>query len=266
MTPSARVATALIAALSAPAAVLAQSDDFNDNLIGPQWSLLTDAPGELNLIERNNRLEVIAGNAPSLTTDALYVSNGAAGFRMSTASDFEIALDYDVASYASTGGTPFDSALAAVFGVGRDLEGTDGAAVSYTLVQGESGVVFRQLWAIIRIDDEQFISQLQPTTTTPGTIGTYVLSYDATGDDLTFAADGRSYTLDDTVRTVWGATDGLFVSFGARGNGFSTDGGIRLDNFQIRSGEVIPIPEPTGLALAGVAMGLLLRRRSATRK
>ena len=68
---------------------------------------------------------MLAANPSSPNTDALYLSNGSSGFTLSTADDLSIAIDYSFTSFVSSvdGG-----ALGLVFGVGRDLDGTDSAA------------------------------------------------------------------------------------------------------------------------------------------
>jgi hypothetical protein len=66
--------------------------------------------------------------------------------------------------------------------------------------------------------------------------GTFLISYDAAGDDLSLGLDGQppAYVLADTVRGVWSADD-LLVSFGARGSGFTTTSGqATLDDFVVR--------------------------------
>jgi hypothetical protein len=236
-------------------------DSFDDNAIGAQWTLLADDASHLNLLEQNQRLEMIATAPASSTTDALYLSNGPAGFRLSTAQDFHITIDYSFTGYSAVGGS--GTALALDFGVGRDLDGTDSAAVGVGYATESSfGFPITLQGAVIgyRIDDAGTQTQylLPPST------GTFDIAYDAAGDDLTLGIEGTSIssTLADTVRGVWGADD-LLVSFGARGNGFSTaSGNAWLDNFTILEGTTVP--EPMSSALLGFgAAGMLLKRRRA---
>ena len=245
---------ATFASLTFAGTALAQSDDFNDGTIGPQWSLVVDDPASLNLAETGGRLVVTATTGGNANNDALYLSNGPSGFRLSTTADFSLSIDYRFSQPAASAGS--GAALGLVFGIGRDLDGTDSAAVGYgyatvgPVTLGASAFGYR-------VDDVQ-------TTSAPGfsaaNTGTATLSYAAAGDLLTATLPGVApYTLAGTVRGVWGA-DAVYVSFGARGSGLATSGGgATLDNFTINSGTVVPVPEPTFAAF--VSMGLLALRR-----
>jgi hypothetical protein len=240
---------AALSAMLAPTAV-AQSDDFNDSVTGPQWATVIDNPAQLTLAEQNGRLEAIATGSTSPNNDALYLS----GFALSTASGFEIAIDYNFTSFTSVGA--LNGAMALVLGVGRDLDGTDSAAIGYGPINlgfGTTGA----LGAAYRIDD----AQTQVPLALGASAGTFVISYNATGDDLTLGAGTSVFTLADTVQAVWGA-DHLLVSFGVRGNGYNvSSGGAYLDDFVIRSGNVVPVPEPVSLTGFALAMLLLRHRR-----
>ncbi len=238
----------------------AQSDTFNDNLIGPAWSLLQDAPSELSLSETNGRVEITASSPTSPNTDALYLSTGLDGFRLATDNDFEITLDYHLGGYDSSAATIGDL-LGLTFGVGRDLDGTDSAAIGFAvsrqLLMGFLPVTTTALGAAHRTDDAQSSTVLS----VPGSItGTFRIAYDTAGDDLTLGVNGDTFILEDTVQTIWDADD-LLVSFGVRGNGFSLNTGeTYLDNFTVVSGHVIPEPASAALLLAPMA-GLLMKRR-----
>lgn len=240
--------------IAAPTAWSVPADDFDDNARGPEWSLLEDDPS-LVLSEQNARLEVLAANPTSPSTDALYLSNGPAGFTLSTADNFSIAIDYSFASFVSSvdGG-----ALGLVFGVGRDLDGTDSAAVGFGYADIGPAAI-SALTVAHRTDDVQAAD-----ATVPGApaSGTFLITYDAAGDDLSFGRDGSPpvFVLADTVRGVWGASD-LLISFGARGNGFATTSGQAfLDNFEVRSGTIVPEPASLSVLIVGAA-GLCRRRR-----
>ena len=247
------ILAASIALAAAPVARAASAvdDDFSDGMIGPQWSLLQDNPA-LSLSEQKGRLEVLSAPGGDSADDALYLSN----FRLSTAADFSVALDYDFGAFQSGGA--FGSGLALDFGVGRDLAGTDSAAIGFGRVGG-SPLPFI-LAALHRTDD----AQTTDATAFPVlSSGTFLLTYDAAGDDLSLGLDGQAplFTLADTVRGVWGA-DSLYVSFGARGSGFTTaSGDASLDNFAVRSGSVVNVPEPGAVGLVGLAAVALVRRR-----
>jgi hypothetical protein len=241
---------AFAAAAASARAASAVDDNFADGVRGTQWSGLTDSPSTLALAEQSGRLELLASAPASANTDALYLSN----FRLSTASSFSLRLDFSFTDFTGTGTA--GSAMAVVFGVGRDVEGTDSAAIGQGFANSGFGAL--SLTTVgYRTDDvgvQPVTNLLTPTT------GTFEIVYDAVGDDLTLSrlGGGTAYTLPDTVRGVWGAAD-LLVSFGGRGNGFSTASGQAfVDNFTVVTGSVVP--EPACLTLLSVA-GFALRRR-----
>ncbi len=230
-------------------------DDFNDNAMGTQWTLLEDDPATLNLIEQNQQLDIIANAPPTSDIDAIYLSNGTSGFKLSTAADFDISIDCSITDWVDLGGTL--EAITLVLGVGRDLDGTDSAAIGV----GLSGLGALGYGAAYRIDDQQTYELIGALPPVPVSDTLYV-SYDAGGDDLTLGLNnGGSYTLHDTVVGIWNA-DSVLVSFGARGNGHTLAAGdASLDNFIIEEGDVIPIPEPASAALLLTAAALALRRK-----
>lgn len=229
------------------------SDNFNDNALGSYWTLLEDSHSTLRLVEQNNRLEVIANQPTSVTTDAIYLSNGINGFQISTGHDFLISIDYSYTGMAAPGSGLFD-AISLVLGVGRDLDGTDSAAI------GVARTRFNTLstGAAYRTDDVQtaaLIGSAQPN-------GTMFVSYDAANDDLLLGLTiGGFFKLEDTVVGKWHASS-LWVSFGARGNGSTrVSGNASLDNFQITEGDVTAVPEPATSTLFLAAGALCLWRR-----
>ena len=233
-------------------AVFGQSDNFNDNAIGSQWTLLEDSPATLSLLEKNQRLEVIASAPPTADIDAIYLSNGANGFELSTEDDFKISIDYSYTSFQALGGQL--DILSLVLGVGRDLDGTDSAAIGV----GLSGIGILGYAAAYRTDDNQTTEALG----FPAETGNIYVSYDASADDLILGlTEGNSHLLDDTVVGIWNA-DSLMVSFGARGMGHTlVSGNASLDNFLIESGTIITIPEPATATLLLLAATLGLTRR-----
>jgi hypothetical protein len=239
-------------------------DNFDDNATAPKWQPVIDHPASLNLIEQNQRLELISNAGTDPNDDAIYLSNASPPFRLSTASNFEIAIDY---SFTQISGTPvLGSLLGLVFGVGRYEndgyeDGTDSAAIGYlytrTTVFGFP-VTGGGIGVGHRTDDTFFDDATQPLAPTTGT---FVISYDAAGDDLAFKREGDAtlFTLYDTVQAIWGASE-LLVSFGGRGSGFTTQSGDAfLDNFVVRSGVVVP--EPASLGLIGLSAIAMLRRQ-----
>lgn len=229
------------------------SDNFNDNALGSYWTLLEDSHSTLSLVEQNNRLEVIASSPSSLSTDAIYLSNGLNGFQISTSHDFLISIDYSYTGIAIPGSGLFD-AISLVLGVGRDLDGTDSAAIGVA-------PLFNTLYtgAAFRTDDVQTPAPIGSAPTS----GTMFVSYDAETDDLLLGlmTIGRSFKLEDTVVGKWNASS-LWVSFGARGNGYTlVSGNASLDNFQITEGGVTPVPEPATSTLFLAAGAICLWRR-----
>ncbi|MDK9706769.1 MAG: PEP-CTERM sorting domain-containing protein [Desulforhopalus sp.] len=230
------------------------SDNFNDNTLGSYWTLFEDSHSTLRLAEQNNRLEVIANAPLSFSTDAIYLSNGLNGFQLSTDHDFSISIDYSYTGAAVLGSGFFD-AISLVLGVGRDLDGTDSAAI------GVARTYFNTLNSVAayRTDDDQTIA---PIGFVQQSSGTMFVSYDAANDDLFLGLmGGDSFTLADTVIGKWNASS-LWVSFGARGNGATlVSGNASLDNFQITEGDVNAVPEPATSTLFLAAGAVCLWRR-----
>lgn len=232
------------------------SDDFDVLTdVNSKWTQVIDNPSQLTVIRQNQRVEAISTGSTSANNDALFLSNGPGGFRLSTADDFEIAIDFSFTHAALAGGASIQDATLLDFGVGRDLDGQDSAAIGFGYINGGipiAGVAFAS-----RINDSQSLSY----GVNGSTSGTFVISYNAAGDDLTASIQGGpSFVLNDTVQSIWGASD-LLVSFGARGNGMVFGSGdATLDNFVVRSGTLVP--EPATMGLLGIAaMGLLKRKR-----
>lgn len=245
----------LLLSLTFALGLSAQSDNFDNNLIDTQWFSLED-DASLTLVEQNSRLEVISTGPVSNTTDALYLSQS--DFRLSTASDFEISVDFSFTGYNSLGANLENLSL--VFGVGRDLpDGTDSAAIGYTLGNGLGFPIFSGSGAY-RTDDVQ--STFLPASPSGFASGKMVVSYDSLNDDLSLGFDGFTpFVLQDTVKTVW-AADTLIVSLGARGSGITLDSGdAYFDNFELVSGTVVPEPTTMALFLALAAFGGTLLRR-----
>lgn len=230
-------------------------DDFADGVAGAQWSVLADNPSRLSLSESGGKLNLLASPGGSPNDDALYLSE----FRISTASDFVIRLDYAFTGYGQAGAA--GAAVGLVFGVGGDADGTDSAAIGQgfaTAAPFGTPLTLPAGTVAYRTDDVTSMPVVSPLSTQTGT---FEIAYAAAGDDLTLRnLDGSlSYVLADTVRGVWNADD-LLVSFGGRGNGFGVASTAFVDNFTVVSGDLI-VPEPAGFASLIIALGALTRRR-----
>jgi hypothetical protein len=240
----------------------AQSDDFDDDTTGTEWGLVGDVPSKLNAVEQNGRVEIITDGTAGLTDEALYVSNGSNGFKLPTSSDFVTRIDVSLSDGVESVGGLFD-AFGLVFGVGRDAVGTDGAAIGLVLSGGDDDLF--EVIGEYRTDGQRSFPDVSDSLgpgalLSPPTTGTFTVSYNSAADDVTlrYEPDGSfmtyEYTLEDTVRGVWGADD-LFVSFGGYGNGFALEPGEGyFDNFEA---EVIPGP---ATALLALPMVVALRR------
>lgn len=244
-TPTHRGLAVVLAATACVSARAASDfdDGFADGVAGPQWSLITDSPAELSLSETGGQLQVLAASPASSATDALYLSNGLEGFKLGTDVDFRITLDYAFNNFDAAQASVGDL-LGLTFGVGRDLDGTDSAALGFAVSRRQVGpfaINGTALGEAHRTDDvqtENILNLLGPA------VGTFDIRYDAANDDLTLGVDDFILVFEDTVQTVWNA-DELFVSFGARGAGFSLAAGdATLDNFTIVAGHVIPLCIP----------------------
>lgn len=248
---------ALMATVTPPLmAASAVDDDFSDGAIGPQWTTYAQAP--LSLSESGGRLSLISAGGGVSTNDALYLST----FQLSTASSFSVQIGYSLDASKVSGGASGDK-LGLTFGVGRDIAGTDSAAI---------GVGFGNLFGsylpasttAYRVDNVQ--TDGTPELGSPLT-GTFQIDYNAGTDVLTLSRispSSYSYSLPagmvrGTLATQW-AADSLYVSFGGRGSGMAAAAdGLYLTNFKVLSGNVVPEPAClTAVSVMGIA---LLRRR-----
>jgi len=261
--PTACFAALLLSVIASPAvaAVAVLSDDFNDNAIGSAWNLHVDNAARLTLDESSERLNVLASAPLNLQDDALYLSK----FRLSTANDFEMRINYNFTGVQSAGA--IGDYFGLTFGLGRDLDGFDSAAVGFGYVRTPLGVTTAASVAY-RINDEQTTEYAtNPLAETGGPANaTFVIAYDAETDSLAFSrlvgVDLTTLaTVSDVVGKAWQADD-LLVSFGARGKGFSTsDGQAWFDDFSVVSGTLVPEPMSMGI-LIGAPLMLRRRRRS----
>jgi hypothetical protein len=236
------------------------TDDFNDNTRAALWSQVEDNAVNLSVTETSNRLEGRSNGGGPSTLDAIYLSNGPAGFSVSALSDFSLKIDYD-AAVASMTKTSTSGAIALDLGLGTDAGGADSLTVAfgqaYVGPVNVSSLVFAS-----RTDDVDTITQ-QPGVPASGTL---YISYDAALDavylsDAGYGAANADQTYTGLVQGTWNATD-LLVAFGLRGSGYALDAGDAfLDNFELTTGEVTFVPEPGIATLAAVVALLLARRR-----
>lgn len=245
---------AALAVTSAPVAAATISDSFTGTAPSAYWSVLQDAPAQLWL-EQDDRINVLSSAAGSASNDAIYLSDGASGFRLRTDSDFVITIDYDVTTFTGSG------LIALNLGVGNDLDGQDSAAIGF--VCSSNPLLNQLLVPAYRINDVETSVPMVPVASS----GTLLVQYDSAVDILTLGLDdGISFhrvKLPGLVRTTWNATS-LWVAFGARGQGLVfSSGDATLDNLTI-NGHFTAVPEPATLAmiLAGGALAMLRRRRS----
>jgi hypothetical protein len=252
---------------SAQVSLALPGDDFNDNTRDPMWSQIVDG-ADLQLAETNQRLE-FSGNKNSVTDlDALYLSDGAAGFALSTAADFKMKVSFNIfdsipsASRRSDGNWRF----ALDFGFGTTAGGEDSfaAAIAWAPV---FGVPILGVGYAYRVDDVQTVvgSGLAPTS------GTIYLQYTTATDTITLSLDGYddptpTAMIPNLVRAPessggWNANS-VLVAIGARGHGVDVASGTAwLDNFSVDQGVLVPEPATGAIALLGIGTLTLSRAR-----
>ena len=114
----------IFASFATVRAASAYDDDFSAGDPQPNWTPFADRANALTLAEQNGRLNLVSYGGGVPTNDALYLSN----FKLSTAADFVIRIDYTLNGYAGAGAN--GDRLGLDFGVGRDLpDGVDSAAI-----------------------------------------------------------------------------------------------------------------------------------------
>lgn len=249
----------------AQAALALPNDDFNDNTRDPMWSQIVDG-ADLQLAETNQRLQFTASQNSITDLDALYLSNGASGFALSTAADFKMKVSFSIfdslppASRRADGNWQF----ALDFGFGTTAGGEDSftAAIAWAPV---FGVPVLGVGYAYRVDDAQSVvgSGLAPTS------GNIYLQYATATDTITLSLDGYddptpTATIPNLVRASelsggWNASS-VLVALGARGHGVDVAAGAAwLDNFSIDQGVLVPEPATAALALLGLGAFTLSR-------
>src|SRR4051794_17529983 len=81
-------------AAAAPAGAAVLQDDFNDNTRAAPWSQVEDDASKLIVTETSARLEARSTGTGATSLDAIYLSDGPAGFTISALSDFSFKIDY----------------------------------------------------------------------------------------------------------------------------------------------------------------------------
>jgi len=211
-------------AVSVPAAA-AVDDNFDDNSMSNMWTLVEDDQTKLWVDETNQRLELRSAGPGSASNDALYLSNGTGGFQLKTSADFQITIDYSFTGFSGAGLIALD------VGIGRDLPGTDSAAVAFARSDSHPAG-FGSLVAAYRVNDVQ--TDIPIVLLTTDLSGQFIITYDSAADDLTLGLnDGNPahmISFDNLVEGEWDA-DMVWVSFGGRGEGLTlASGDAYLDN------------------------------------
>lgn len=250
------LAVALPAA-SAPAQIFV--DTFDDDTVAAPWTLLIDDQANLSIAESGGVAGITSTGGGAGNNDALYLSNHPEFLRLQTSIDFSMSIDFRLPR--TTDNIPTGQALGLVFGIGADVDGQNSAAIGAGFGDpfglGNLGVET----VGYRVGDAETVNPIGSYNPTADATGTLVIDYVAATDTLTLTSQtsGNSDTLVGLVRGQWNAAD-VYVSFGARGRGYSTDPTeVYFDNFKLFEGRTV-LPEP-GMAGALALGGLVLRRR-----
>ncbi|MGL4514236.1 MAG: hypothetical protein ACRCT8_14185 [Lacipirellulaceae bacterium] len=209
---------------------------------------------------------VATGSIPS-GTDVGYASvNGSnvagstSGYYFSPASDFEVAIDFNLQSASVVGGVGIG------FGIGEDAAGMDSAGLAMAAVNGAT-VAYGAAGRVNDVDQTPALFATSPTPT-----GRMFIRYtSATGNVvagigvLGAGAPVETQTL-ASIQNLWD-DEPLLVSFFLRSQGVSivpahvsgTTTAV-FSNFTVLGGTPIAVPEPAALGLLIVAALGLCRR------
>ncbi len=263
-----RFASAL--ALSLGTAAQAAPSDFTTWTVieDPEHDLLdaSATPTEATLTAGDGAIpaEVDIGYA---SVNGSTVAGSTAGFAFSAASDFTVAITYDLSFVNPAGG------LGIGFGIGEDVAGANSAGIALATANG----VLPTFAAGARNNDVT----IGPAILGGGSLtGTFFAAYDADTGDITVSASATpDAAAPDLGGIILGATlnqwtgADLLVSFFIRSdavpallinNWTGEQATAVFSNFRVLDGAPILIPEPASLALLGLGgLAIGLRRRRA---
>ena len=268
------------------------NDSFDSATISPWWRLRTESMG----IDQpgNGQLDVDFTTIPvQPRKEAMYASDQAvnnAGFRLSTASNFQVSISYSfpIASYQQVPGATgvLDNDLSVLFGVtpvpseqSWNTANWAGIASGRTYIAADPNTgtpASPQVWSANVAVDNFEVSPIDIVTILGSAVtdnsydtGTLIITYDAATDRIT-VSDGinPSFTFNDfQVRASssldpdnWGASE-LLVTFGFRSEWGGVQSAIASITDFSATGEAIPIPEPVGVLMMATAMVFMLQRR-----
>lgn len=284
--PAARLLTAItaVAACAIAASASAQITDLttwqfyydNDPGPGPLQDATTGSAAP-NLAQLNflNDVDVPAGYDIGFSSiNANTVADATSGYYFSAAQNFTIRMHFTLAL------TDPNGFVAIGMGIGEDRKGVNSAGIGFGVGTGLFNAA--SYGAAATNNDSPITSTFSLVEAADNNYaGSLTVSYDAISGDVTVgAAQGlgspdplapaQSFTFDGTTDLGAWAGDDLLVSFFLRSddpsiysNWTGTAAQAEFFDFTIVEGTPIQVPEPSSLALLGIAgLGIIRRRRS----
>ena len=248
------------------------------------WALLEDPPhpGMTAFVSGPTSAMLDASGPVPSGTDIGYASvNGAdvasstSGYYFDPASDFAVAIDFDIVTRSTTGAGGIG------FGIGEDTNGTDSAGVGLGFIDGVP-ISFSTAGRVGNADEplQLFSTGPDASSTVGGAVmdadGRFFVEYDASsGDVIVGVSTTPGAATPDETKTLTGIAtqwddEPLLVSFFSRSQSVLVVPGIQsglirttFSDVTVLSGTPIPaVPEPTSLALVtGLAALVTLSRR-----